>query len=108
MDRGYIYVNKNNFRHNIDYLNNLTGSELCIVVKANAYGHGIDWTVNTAIDSGVVWFAVATIDEAILADPALNGGVGIASISIASFPSLSQELRRKIQVKKKLIFTPNG
>ena len=49
MDRGYIYVNKNNFRHNINYLNNLTGSELCIVVKANAYGHGIDWTVNTAI-----------------------------------------------------------
>ena len=66
MDRGYIYVNKNNFRHNIDYLNNLTGSELCIVVKANAYGHGIDWTVNTAIDSGVIWFAVAAIDEAIL------------------------------------------
>ena len=66
MDRGYIYVNKNNFRHNIDYLNNLTDSELCIVVKANAYGHGIDWTVNTAIESGVVWFAVAAIDEAIL------------------------------------------
>ena len=66
MDRGYIYVNKNNIQHNIDYLNNLTGSELCIVVKANAYGHGIDWTVNTAIGSGVVWFAVAAIDEAIL------------------------------------------
>ena len=66
MDRGYIYVNKNNFQHNINYLNNLTGSELCIVVKANAYGHGIDWTVNTAIESGVVWFAVAAIDEAIL------------------------------------------
>ena len=66
MDRGYIYVNKNNFRHNINYLNNLTGSELCIVVKANAYGHGIDWTVNTAIESGVGWFAVAAIDEAIL------------------------------------------
>lgn len=66
MDRGYIYVNKNNIQHNIDYLNNLTGSELCIVVKANAYGHGIDWTVNTAIESGVVWFAVAAIDEAIL------------------------------------------
>ena len=66
MDRGYIYVNKNNIQHNIDYLNNLTDSELCIVVKANAYGHGIDWTVNTAIESGVVWFAVAAIDEAIL------------------------------------------
>ena len=66
MDRGYIYVNKNNIQHNIDYLNNLTGSELCIVVKANAYGHGIDWTVKTAIESGIVWFAVAAIDEAIL------------------------------------------
>tara|TARA_B100000497_G_C7694039_1_gene423023 strand:+ start:1808 stop:2896 length:1089 start_codon:yes stop_codon:yes gene_type:complete len=66
MDRGHIYVNKKNFQHNIDYLNDLATKELCIVVKANAYGHGIDWTVKTAIESGVKWFAVATLDEAIL------------------------------------------
>jgi len=66
MDRGYIYVNKNNLQHNIEYLNNFTSKELCIVVKANAYGHGIDWTVRTAIESGINWFAVAALDEAIL------------------------------------------
>lgn len=86
MDRGYIYVNKNNLRHNIDYLNDLTGSELCIVVKANAYGHGIDWTVNTALESGVIWFAVAAIDEAIL----VRGISDDIRILLLSEPSISE------------------
>ena len=66
MDRGRIYVNKGNLNHNIQFLKSLTSKELCVVVKANAYGHGIDWTVKTAIESGVKWFAVAAVDEAIL------------------------------------------
>ena len=65
MDRGYIYVNKKNYLDNIDYLNSLSDKELCLVVKANGYGHGVEWTVNTAIEAGVKWFAVATINEAI-------------------------------------------
>ena len=66
MDRGYIYVNKENYLNNIDYLNSLSDKELCLVVKANGYGHGVEWTVNTAIEAGVKWFAVATINEAII------------------------------------------
>ena len=66
MDRGCIYVNKSSFSDNIQFLKGFTNKELCVVVKANAYGHGIDWTVNTAIESGVKWFAVAAVDEAIL------------------------------------------
>jgi len=66
MDRGCIYVNKSSFNDNIQFLKGFTNKELCVVVKANAYGHGIDWTVNTAIESGVKWFAVAAVDEAIL------------------------------------------
>ena len=65
MDRGYIYVNKANYLNNINYLNSLSDKELCLVVKANGYGHGVEWTVNTAIEAGVKWFAVATINEAI-------------------------------------------
>jgi len=65
MDRGYIYVNKKNYLDNIDYLNSLSDKELCLVVKANGYGHGVEWTVNTAIEAGVKWFATATINEAI-------------------------------------------
>lgn len=66
MDRGNIYVSKKNFKHNLEYLDNLTSKKLCVVVKANAYGHDIGWTVRTAISLGVTWFAVAAIDEAIL------------------------------------------
>ena len=65
MDRGNIYVNKGNYLNNISYLKSLSDKELCLVVKANGYGHGVDWTVNTAIGAGVKWFAVATISEAI-------------------------------------------
>ena len=65
MDRGYIYVNKTNYLNNINYLRSLSGKELCLVVKANGYGHGIEWAVSTAIEGGVKWFAVAAINEAI-------------------------------------------
>ena len=65
MDRGYIYVNKTNYLNNINYLKSLSDKELCLVVKANGYGHGIEWAVSTAIEGGVKWFAVAAINEAI-------------------------------------------
>ena len=45
MDRGYIYLNKKSFLHNIEVLKNLSRKELCLVVKANSYGHGLEWAV---------------------------------------------------------------
>ena len=65
MDRGYVYVNKANYLHNIEVLKKLSNKELCLVVKANGYGHGIEWTVKTAMEAGIKWFAVAAISEAI-------------------------------------------
>jgi alanine racemase len=64
MDRGYVYVNKTNYLHNIEVLKQLSDKELCLVVKANGYGHGIEWTVKTAMEAGIKWFAVAAISEA--------------------------------------------
>ena len=65
MDRGYIYLNKNNYLHNIEVLKNLSKKELCLVVKANAYGHGLEWSVKNAKESGIKWFAVASVGEGI-------------------------------------------
>ena len=65
MDRGYIYLNKKSYLHNIEVLKNLSRKELCLVVKANAYGHGLEWAVKNAKESGVKWFAVASVDEGI-------------------------------------------
>ena len=54
MDRGYIYVNKRNYLNNINYLRSLSDKELCLVVKANGYGHGIEWAVKTAIELSLI------------------------------------------------------
>jgi alanine racemase len=40
------------------------GAELCAVVKADAYGHGMRWCATAAIAGGATWLAVATADEA--------------------------------------------
>ena len=63
MDRGYIYLNKKSFLHNLEVLKNLSRKELCLVVKANAYGHGLEWAVKNAKETGIKWFAVASVDE---------------------------------------------
>jgi alanine racemase len=40
-------------------------SEIILVVKANAYGHGITTVASKAFSCGVSWFFVATLDEAL-------------------------------------------
>jgi alanine racemase len=40
------------------------GAELCAVVKADAYGHGVAWCAKAALAGGATWLAVATADEA--------------------------------------------
>jgi alanine racemase len=40
------------------------GTELCAVVKADAYGHGIAWCARAAQQGGASWLAVATAEEA--------------------------------------------
>ena len=65
MDRGFIYVNSKNLIHNLNTIEKNVNKKLCLVVKANAYGHGISWAVNTAIKCKIEWFAVASISEAI-------------------------------------------
>lgn len=86
MDRGYIYVNKTNYLNNISYLKSLSNKEICLVVKANGYGHGIEWAVKTAIEGGVKWFAVAAINEAIK----VRNVSGSVRILLLTEPSLSE------------------
>ena len=42
-----------------------SSTELILVVKANAYGHGIRTVATKAFDCGIRWFFVATLDEAV-------------------------------------------
>ena len=65
MSRGtQAIINLSNLKHNFKLLSKLAPSKLVLVVKADAYGHGLKQIV-TALD-GVDCFAVATIDEALV------------------------------------------
>ncbi len=86
MDRGFIYLKKTNFLNNLLYLKELTQKNLCLVVKANAYGHGIEWAVNSATEAGVAWFAVASVDEGIQ----VKEHAKKARVLLLSEPSISQ------------------
>jgi alanine racemase len=64
------------FRENIRSLRSVLtpGTELILVVKANAYGHGLEPAARCGWDSGVRWFAVAHVDEARRLREILPGG----------------------------------
>src|SRR5436190_2532650 len=40
-------------------------TKLCVVVKANAYGHGDTWCAKAALSGGADWLAVAAVGEAL-------------------------------------------
>ena len=40
------------------------GTQLCVVVKADGYGHGATWCAKAALEGGATWLAVATAAEA--------------------------------------------
>ena len=86
MDRGFIYLNKTNFLNNLLYLKKLTKKNLCLVVKANAYGHGVEWAVNSATKAGVAWFAVASVDEGVQVKEHAKD----ARVLLLSEPSITQ------------------
>ncbi|MGL5000516.1 MAG: alanine racemase [Cetobacterium sp.] len=59
-----VEVNSQKIIHNYQYLRNLRKKEIIAVVKANAYGHGIDGIVKLLWDNGCKYFAVARECEA--------------------------------------------
>lgn len=65
MAHTWLEISTGALKHNIDSIRGLIGQErkLIAVVKANAYGHGLN-EVAGAIEDQVDYFSVATIDEA--------------------------------------------
>jgi alanine racemase len=62
----FIQINKQNFYHNLNQIALKTGSveKIAIVLKDNAYGHGLDIMANLASDFGIKHAVVRTQKEA--------------------------------------------
>jgi len=63
---GYINLNKKSFFHNADYYTKLLGSKdkICIALKDNAYGHGIEPMATLSQSYGIKHIMVRNILEA--------------------------------------------
>lgn len=59
-----MIIDQNNLLHNIEYLKKSKNKKMLPVVKANAYGHGVDLIVPVLYRSGQKEFAVARYLEA--------------------------------------------
>ena len=52
-------------RHNVARFREVTGVEVCAVVKADGYGHGAAAAARAALDGGATWLTVALVEEGI-------------------------------------------
>lgn len=60
-------IHLENLRYNIDLVRRHIGPDprICMAVKADAYGHGVQEVVQTALEAGVDSVAVATVEEGV-------------------------------------------
>ena len=66
VSRSRITIDLDNLCHNVNYLKSNNNEKiLCAVVKANAYGHGINIVAKKLLNLGVQWFAVSSVNEGI-------------------------------------------
>src|ERR1700734_1956581 len=60
-----VLVSRGNFFNNIRHLRKLAApAKLCVVMKANAYGHGLEALASVAVDAGADMIGICTNPEA--------------------------------------------
>lgn len=119
--RAYVEIDLDNLRYNIGVLKSkIKFDKIIAVLKANAYGCGVENIFNVLLNENIYNFAVATYDEAIQLQN-LNNGVNILilgpvdknlykelentniSITISNFEELNylleNNLKNKIHIK---------
>ena len=63
----HIELNSSNLKHNLNLFHKLAGKKLMFVVKANAYGHGLQEVVEeTKGLSSIMYYAVDSLAEALI------------------------------------------
>lgn len=69
-----IFLSKNNLIYNISYLQSIAKKPLCVMVKADAYGHG-EKEIISMLDGRVEYFGVSNMWEGLKAREVTNGNV---------------------------------
>src|ERR1700691_4091164 len=60
-----VLVSRENFFNNVQYMRRLVApSKICVVMKANAYGHGLAALAPVAVEAGADMLGICTNPEA--------------------------------------------
>jgi alanine racemase len=60
-----VEVDLRAIRRNVARFRSVAGVEVCAVVKANGYGHGMLPVARAALDAGATWLAIAMVEDGI-------------------------------------------
>lgn len=63
--RAWAEIDESALIHNFKIIKQTAQSKVCAVVKADAYGHGVDIIAPILQNAGAPWFAVSNVEEAI-------------------------------------------
>ena len=63
--RTWAEIDLDALRYNFREVKSKTTSPVMAIIKADAYGHGVNMVADTLLKEGAAWFGVATADEAI-------------------------------------------
>ncbi len=69
-----IFLYKDNLLHNINYIKSVAKKPICVMVKANAYGHG-EKEILTMLDGQVDYFGVACQSEGLSGRKSTSGHI---------------------------------
>lgn len=83
----WLEIDVARFRQNLTNLRPVTGAKMLLVVKANAYGHGLVRMAQEAVAHGVVMVGVGTVNEA---EQLVNAKLDAPILVIS--PLLSEEI----------------
>lgn len=63
--RTWAEIDLDALRYNFKEVKSKTSAPVMAIIKADAYGHGVNMVADTLLKEGAAWFGVATADEAI-------------------------------------------
>lgn len=87
--RAWANVSGEAILRNYDTVQNMAGVEVMAVVKADAYGHGVDFVAPLLRAHGVTWLGVALLSEALALRAAGDRGKLLSWLSTPGDPDLA-------------------
>jgi alanine racemase len=103
---GIVRVSRSRLRHNLELLRGRGGgARLCAVIKANAYGHGLDLVAEELREAGVEWGCVYTLEEALNLTESRMSILVLSPVVITPESGLVENLRAILQQNIRLNIT---